>query len=257
MWTSEYERIFQVTRMPDEEAMPVSAQTDLQLNLTAAQVIASVEQKDASRLSRLRSPPSLVIREPLDWRVQLDRPGTHGEIVTIAQQCVYVGNKQFLSRRPRTIDVLTYFMDTDPDLAWGRMRFASGKVPDVTIILACTKARHDVVAAMASHPTADYYLPTYARRGECPCPGLMLIDLINQTIAYNNGLAITREKDDDQRLAQRAQCADALKELHKRRHGREQYMLRCVMQARLNEGRSKVFDAEAVKRMCVNFLTYC
>jgi len=188
--------------------------------------------------------------EPLDWRVQLDRPGTHGEIVTIAQQCVYVGNKNFLSRRPRTVEVLTHFMDNDPDLAWGRMRFNSGKVPDVTIILACTKARPDLVAAMANHPSAAFYLPTYARSGETPCPGLMLVDLISQTIAYNRGLAITREKDSLERLKDRDQCAKALIKLHQQRHGFEQEMLERVMQVRL-----KLWNP-AVEGMCQNLITY-
>merc|ERR1712093_965302 len=189
---------------------------------------ASIEEQDAARLVRYRKRGPIAL-EPLDWRVQLDRPGTHGEIVTIAQQCVYVGNKNFLSRRPRTVEVLTHFMDNDPDLAWGRMRFDSGMVPDVTIILACTKARPDLVAAMANHPSAAFYLPSYAPPGETPCPGLMLTDLISQTLAYNRGLAITREKDIKKRLDERDQCAEALIKLHHRRHGLEQKALERVM----------------------------
>jgi len=57
MWTSEYERIFQVTRLPDEEAMPVSSRTDLEWELTAAQVIASIEEQDAAKLVRYRNSP--------------------------------------------------------------------------------------------------------------------------------------------------------------------------------------------------------
>jgi len=254
MWTSEYERIFQVTRLPDEEAMPLSAQTDLENRFTIAQVINAIEEQDAYRLVRYKNNPRHAANpaalEPLNWRVQLDRPGTHGEIVTIAQQCVYVGNKNFLSRRPRTVDVMTYLMEYDPDLAWGRMRFNSGKVPDVTIILACTKARPDIVKVMANHPSANFYLPDWAPVGQTPCPGLMLMDLISQTIAYNRGLAVTREKDSIERLRDRDQCARELIAVHQSRHRLEQEMLKRVLKHRLSRGEHEI------KCMCRNMITY-
>merc|ERR1711959_313513 len=217
-------------------------------------VINAIEEQDAYRIVRYKNNPRHAAHpgalEPLNWRVQLDRPGTHGEIVTIAQQCVYVGNKNFLSRRPRTVDVMTYLMEYDPDLAWGRMRFNSGKVPDVTIILACTKARPDIVKVMANHPSANFYLPDWAPVGQTPCPGLMLMDLIAQTIAYNRGLAITRENDSIERLRDRDHCAKALIKLHQRRHGFEQEMLERVMQVRLK------ISSWAVEGMCQNLITY-
>jgi len=248
MSTPEYERIFQLSnrRGADEEEIPETAQRDNERNLTAAQVIAEIEKNDASRLRRHQNlisrgtaatgqhvlPPAA--SEPLDWRMHLDKEGRFGFTVTIAQQCVYVGNKNYLSRRQRTIDVLTHLLDTDPDLAWGRIRFASGKDPDATIMLACTKARPDLVELMCNHPTADYYLPSDAPPEERPVPGVSLVKLMKETIEYNTGLAVTREKDDAQRCAARHECAMVLKRLHQRRHGHEQRMLERVMQDRLN-----------------------
>merc|ERR1712113_27024 len=81
------------------------------------------------------------------------------------------------------------------DLAWGRMRFANGKSPDVTISLACYKARYDLVETMAFHPSADFYLPTRDPILKRPCPirrdghphTLCLDELIEDLIDYNNG----------------------------------------------------------------------
>jgi hypothetical protein len=141
-------------------------------------------------------------------------------------------------------------MEYDADLAWGRMRFNSGKVPDVTIILACTKARHDIVKVMANHPSANFYLPDWAPVGQTPCPGLMLTDLIAQTIVYNRGLAITREKDSIERLNDRDQCARELIAVHQSRHRLEQELLERVLNYRFNRGN------DAFKSMCKNMITY-
>merc|ERR1712048_764766 len=142
---------------------------------------------------------------------------------TIAQQCVYIGNVSFLRRRPRMCEIMKHLMDTDPDLAWGRMRFANGKSPDVTISLACYKARYDLVETMAFHPSADYYLPTYKPMLKRPCPKLCLDELIEDLLDYNNG------KGNDSRRADRDRCVDVLIRLHKKRHGFEQRCLERVM----------------------------
>jgi hypothetical protein len=104
---------------------------------------------------------------------------------------------------------------------------------------------------MTEHPSCDYYLPSDAPPAERPVPGVSLIKLMNETIAYNTGLAVTREKDDNQRCAARHECAMILKRLHQKRHGREQRMLEHVMQDRLDLG-----DGTA-GQMCENLLTFC
>merc|ERR1712066_70473 len=93
-------------------------------------------------------------------------------------------------------------MDTDADLAWGRMRFSNGKSPDVTISLACYKARYDLVEAMAFHPSAEFYLPTNKPLLKRPCPKLCLDDLIEDLVDYNNG------KGNDHRRQDRDRCLD-------------------------------------------------
>merc|ERR1712139_311417 len=95
----------------------------------------------------------------------------------------------------------------------------------------------------------------WAPVGQTPCPGLMLVDLISQTIAYNRGLAITREKDSLERLKDRDHCAKALIKLHQRRHGFEQEMLKRVMQVRLKIC-SGLKICPAVEGMCQNLITY-
>merc|ERR1712217_22563 len=112
-------------------------------------------------------------------------------------------------RRPRMCQIMNHFMDTDPDLAWGRMRFANGKSPDVTISLACYKARYD--------------LPTYKHILKRPCPKLCLDELIEDLIDYNNG------RGNDSRREDRDRCVDVLIRLHKKRHGLEQRCLERVM----------------------------
>merc|ERR1712072_422773 len=108
-------------------------------------------------------------------------------------------------------------------------------------------ARPDLVKALANHSTADFYLPSFAPPGDTPCPGLMLTDLISQTLAYNRGLAITRERDSETRLQERDQCAEELIKLHHRRHGLEQKILERVMREQLNI---------ALDGMCQNLITY-
>merc|ERR1712157_578602 len=105
-------------------------------------------------------------------------------------------------------------------------------------------------ATMANHPSADFYLPSYARPKEAPCPGLSLVNLVSQTLAYNRGLAVTRERDSPQRLEARNQCAEALIALHNRRHGHEQEMLQWVMLEKLKIGNFMVDG------MCRNLITY-
>merc|ERR1712087_398716 len=119
----------------------------------------------------------------------------------------------------------------DPDLAWGRMRFANGKSPDNTISLACYKARYDLVETMAFHPSADFYLPTRDPILKRPCSilrdghphTLCLDELMEDLIDYNNG------KGNDSRRADRDRCVDVLIRLHKKRHGLEQRCLERVM----------------------------
>jgi hypothetical protein len=108
---------------------------------------------------------------------------------------------------------MNHLMDTDPDLACGRMRFPNGKSPDVTISLACYKARYDLVETMAFHPSADFYLPTRKPMLKRPCPKLCLDELIEDLIDYNNG------KGNDSRRADRDRCVVVLIHLHKKRHG--------------------------------------
>merc|ERR1712194_125060 len=151
----------------------------------------------------------------------------HGEFITIAQQLVYIGNVSFLTRRERTVQIMKHLLETDPNLAWGRQRFANGRAPDVTIQLACYKARYDLVATMAFHPTADYYLPTYAPMLERPCPKLCLVGLIQELTKYNNG------RGNDERREDRDRCVGVLKKLHKNRHGLEQRILERVMRERV------------------------
>merc|ERR1719335_1518962 len=129
--------------------------------MTSGEVITQIQKADQVRLRRqLQRLPIGDVPGLINWRLPIGDHG-HGETITIAQQLVYIGNISFLKRRPRMCEIMNHLMDTDPDLAWGRMRFANGRSPDVTISLACYKARYDLVETMAFHPSADFYLPTY------------------------------------------------------------------------------------------------
>merc|ERR1712046_106056 len=115
----------------------------------------------------------------------------------------------------------------DPDLARGRMRFANGKSPDVTLSLACYKARYDLVETMAFHPSADDYLPTWLPVLKRPFQKLCLNELIEDLIDYNI------EKGNDWRRADRDRCVEVLIRLHKKRHGLEQRILESVLEEKL------------------------
>jgi len=228
MTEREFERVFQIPGNGQgvngaEPPIPNTCNQDTEKGLTASEVIAEIEEDDQHRLRQAQSRVG-GLRVPgfINWRLPIGDHG-HGETITIAQQLVYIGNVSFLTRRPRMCQIMNHLMDTDPDLAWGRMCFANGKSPDVTIRLACFKARYDLVETMAFHPSADYYLPTYAPMPKRPCPKLCLDELIEDLIDYNNG------KGNDSRRADRDRCVDVLIRLHKKRHGLEQRILERVM----------------------------
>jgi len=231
MTEREFERVFRIPgngHGGDEPPIPTSCHVDIEKRLTVSQVIASIEEFDKQRLRQVArtGPPRNPTQGPLNWRLPIGDHG-HGVTITIAQQLVYIGNVSFLTRRQRTVEIMNHLLKTDPDMAWGRMRFADGRAPDVTISLACYKARYDLVAAMTSHPTADYYLPTYAPMLQRPCPRLCLVELIGRMRAYNNG------RGNDGRRRDRDRCVDVLINLHKRRHGFEQRVLERVMMERV------------------------
>merc|ERR1712060_73721 len=228
MTEREFERVFQIPGNGQgvngpEPPIPDTCNDDTEKGMTSGEVITQIEQADQKRLTLAKS-RGTIDRVPglINWRLPIGDHG-HGETITIAQQIVYIGNVSFLTRRPRMCQIMNHFMDTDPDLAWGRMRFANGKSPDVTISLACYKARYDIVETMAFHPSADYYLPTYKPMLKRPCPKLCLDELIEDLIDYNNG------KGNDSRRADRDRCVDVLIRLHKKRHGLEQRCLERVM----------------------------
>lgn len=253
MTEREFERVFTIPGNGvggDEPPIPNSCFLDVERSLTVAQVVSSIEEFDKQRLRQEASFRQLDARVgaargtrdrpgPLNWRLPIGDHG-HGLTITIAQQLVYIGNVSFLSRRQRTVDIMNHLLTTDPDLAWGRQRFANGQAPDVTISLACYKARYDLVAAMAFHPTADFYLPTYAPMLQRPCPKLCLVALITELTKYN--------KREPNRREDRERCVVVLKRLHKRRHGFEQRVLERVMVERVgcNGG-----------QMSKNLLSYC
>merc|ERR1712060_455565 len=228
MTEREFERVFQIPGNGQgingaEPPIPDSCNEDTEGGLTAAQVIATIVNADQQRLSRAQA-EGFGPRVPglINWRLPIGDHG-HGETITIAQQLVYIGNVSFLKKRPRMVQIMKHLMETDADLAWGRMRFANGKSPDVTISLACYKARYDLVEAMAFHPSAEFYLPTHKPLLKRPCPKLCLNGLIEDLIDYNNG------KGNDWRRQDRDRCVDVLVRLHKKRHGLEQRILERVM----------------------------
>jgi len=228
MTEREFERVFQIPGNGQgvngaEPPIPDTCDEDRQKGLTASEVITQIQEADDQRLREAQA-RGFGPRVPglINWRLPIGDHG-HGETITIAQQLVYIGNVSFLTRRPRMCQIMNHLMDTDPDLAWGRMRFANGKSPDVTISLACYKARYDLVETMAFHPSADYYLPTYKHMMKRPCPKLCLDELIEDLIDYNNG------KGNDSRRADRDRCVNVLIRLHKKRHGLEQRWLEHVM----------------------------
>lgn len=232
MTEREFERVFRIPGNGaggDEPPMPNSCRLDVEKGLTVAQVIASIEEFDKQRLRQAATyhPLNNTTPGPLNLRLPIGDHG-HGVTITIAQQIVYIGNVSFLSRRQHTVDIMNHLLETDPNLAWGRQRFANERAPDVTISLACYKARHDLVAAMVSHPTADYYLPTYAPLLERPCPKLCLVELKDEVAKYNNGRA-KQEGQDHQRRKDRDRCVELLMKLHRRRHGLDQRVLERVM----------------------------
>merc|ERR1712187_631676 len=138
-----------------EPPIPDTCNEDIQKGMTASEVIPKIEKADQKRLSQAKA-RGTAGRVPgfINWRIAIGDHG-RGETITIAQQLVYIGNVSYLTRRPRMCQIMNHLMDTDPDLAWGRMRFANGKSPDVTISLAC-------------------YKPLLKR----PCPKLCLDELI-------------------------------------------------------------------------------
>jgi len=237
MTEREFERVFQIPgngHGGDEPPIPTSCNIDIEKRLTVVQVIASIEEFDKQRLRQAESirqlnyPGQAQAQTPgaISWRLPIGDHG-HGITITIAQQLVYIGNVSFISRRQRTVDIMNHLLDTDPNLAWGRQRFANGQAPDVTISLACYKARYDLVEAMAFHPSADYYLPTWAPMLERPCPKLCLVALIAELTKYNNG------RGNDERRKDRDRCVEVLMRLHKRRHGLEQRILERVLMDRV------------------------
>jgi len=229
MTEREFERVFHIpgNGQGPEPPIPDSGKQDIENGLTAAQVIDSIVEVDRRRLTRQLTRARAHGNEGrvpglINWRLPIGDHG-HGETITIAQQLVYIGNVSFLIRRPRTVQIMKHLMETAADLAWGRMRFANGKSPDVTISLACYKARYDLVEAMAFHPSAEFYLPTNAPILKRPCPKLCLDELIMDLMEYNNG------KGNDSRRQDRDRCVDVLIRLHKKRHGLEQRILERVM----------------------------
>jgi len=228
MTEREFERVFQIPGNGQgvngpEPPIPDSCSEDTQKGMTASEVITQIERVDQDRVNQAQA-SGFGHRVPglINWRLPIGDHG-HGETITIAQQLVYIGNVSFLTRRPRMCQIMNHLMDTDPDLAWGRMRFPNGKSPDVTISLACYKARYDLVETMAFHPSADFYLPTWKPMLKNPCPKLCLNELIEDLIDYNNG------KGNDSRRADRDRCVDVLMRLHRKRHGLEQRCLERVM----------------------------
>jgi hypothetical protein len=214
----EFERVFQIPGNGQgvngaEPPIPDSCKEDNDKGMTSGEVITQITEADKKRLTKqLARGTAGRVPGLINWRLPLGDHG-HGETITIAQQCVYIGNVSFLKRRPRMCQIMNHLMDTDPDLAWGRMRFANGKSPDVTISLACYKARYDLVETMAFHPSADYYLPTYKPMLKRPCPKLCLDELIEDLLDYNSG------KGNDSRRADRDRCVRVLIRLHRKRHG--------------------------------------
>jgi hypothetical protein len=246
MTEREFERIFHIPGNGQgvngaEPPIPETCDEDTQKGMTASEVITQVEKVDQDRLKQAQA-SGFGPRVPglINWRLPIGDYG-HGETITIAQQLVYIGNVSFLTRRPRMCEIMKHLMDTDPDLAWGRMRFANGKSPDVTISLACYKARYDLVETMAFHPSADFYLPTYKPMLKRPCPKLCLDELIEDLLDYNNG------KGNDRRRADRDRCVDVLVRLHRKRHGHDQQWLKRVM--------LKKVGPDGVP-MCERFLSY-
>merc|ERR1712228_809621 len=173
--------------------------------------------------------------EPLNWRCALDKPGRPGEHSTIATSCVLIGLEDYPARRARSVEVMKFLLDTDPELAWGRMRFPDNVVPIMPIVIACTIARPDIVAAMTEHHSVEEYLPTYASYERTPCPGGRVADLIAQTVRFNEKQRATGD-DDAATLTNRQECVNILKRLHQRRHAAEQSMLEDILAARLKFG---------------------
>jgi len=240
MTEREFERVFQIPGNGQgvngpEPPIPDACDADRQKGLTASEVITQIQEDDEQRLRQaheLHRVPGLI-----NWRLPIGDHG-HGETITIAQQLVYIGNVSFLTRRPRMCQLMNHLMDTDPDLAWGRMRFANGKSPDVTISLACYKARYDLVETMAFHPSADFYLPTYKPMLKRPCPKLCLDELIEDLIDYNNG------KGNDWRRPDRDRCVEVLIRLHKKRHGLDQRILERVMMEKIGPAGADMVNVE-------------
>lgn len=260
MNNSEYERIFQLKRGMDSRDMPETAAMDNALGRSVAEVFELVERDDEAKMRLLNParPPGNQL-EPLNWRKPLDRPGNPGENCTIAQQCVYVGARILKHLRPRTVKVLQHLMDKDAELAWGRLRFNTGlepvrrQYPDPTLLLACTKARPDIVQAMLNHPSADYYLPTWASKTDTPIFGNRLWDTIFHTVKFNDGPALEHDRNNPGAMEDRRECIELLKAEHRRRHGVEQRAFEWVMKFRL----SRLMRADRqVSRLCADFITY-
>merc|ERR1712232_1201990 len=121
MTERDFERVFQIPGNGQgvngaEPPIPAACNEDTEKGLTAAQVIVSIVQADQQWLSRAQA-QGFEPRVPglINWRLAIGDSG-HGETITIAQQCVYIGNISFLSRRPRMVQIMKYLMDTDADL---------------------------------------------------------------------------------------------------------------------------------------------
>lgn len=242
----EYERIFQIIRGDHSaDAMCHTARLDLADGLDVPQVMTRMKTQDA----RLRRSSVGINSEPLNWRCALDKPGRPGEHSTIATSCVLIGLEDYPFRKARSVEVMKFLLDTDPELAWGRMRFPDNVVPIMPIVIACTRARPDIVKVMTEHHSAEKYLPTHASYEQTPCPGGRVTDLIEQTVRFNKKQRATGD-DDETTLANRQKCVEVLKRLHQRRHVKEQSILEDLLAARLN------FGASEIDGMCSNLLTY-
>lgn len=260
MNNNEYERIFQLKRGMDSRDMPESAMVDITLGRSIVEVFQVVERDDLAK-RRLLNPARAADNqlEPLNWRKPLDRPGNPGENCTVAGQCVYVGARILKHLRPRTVKVMQYLMDKDPELAWGRLRFNTGlepvrrQYPDPTLLLACTKARPDLVQTMIDHPSADYYLPTWASKADTPIFGNRLLDSIFHTIKFNNGPAREHDQNNPGAMENRQKCIEILQAEHRRRHGVEQQALKYVMKYVLMlADKPMLLDG-----LCAGVITFC
>merc|ERR1739848_242733 len=103
----------------------MGALEDIGRGRSITEVFADIEREDR-RLSIGDRPQ----HRWLNWRKPLNQPGTAGENVSIAQMCVHVGANTYVHQRQRTVEILQYLLETDEDLAWGRVRFNTGLIPE-------------------------------------------------------------------------------------------------------------------------------